>query len=354
MFYLINFLFIYVYYTFISLLDKSKSHKKKYIFFIMVCLHAVLFRALANPFNYVDTNLYASGFDMIKIMSFNEAILSINIYTTWGLGYVFINWLIGQFCDNFQVLYAIISFLSVTPIIYFYYKTSYKFLFSITFYLIYPMLYIMGFGVLRQHLSIAFIMLAILNMDNYKRSIPLIFISVLCHTSSLVIVPFFFMRKFNISKYNPIKLLGFVILGVTVSRLILISFVYNMRYYGDVAKGESENNIVPTLLIGSLILVLYITGCLKKEMCNQDRYILNFLFYGFAIALFSMGQAGGGRLTLAFIYVLPVGISFLFKYLKNHSIPIIYTLMVFILIGILYYMSGFDYYKYSFFWEPTV
>lgn len=350
--YLINLLAIFLYYVFISNRYQRHPIKRNKIFSIIVCIHIVLFRALANPFNYSDTAGYAAAFDRIRFYTFNEAVLSINYDTAWGQGYVFLNWLIGQFTQESQWLFAIVAFLSITPVVWFHYKTSYRLFLSLFLYLVYPMMYFMGFGVIRQHLSIAFILLALYYINRWKIALPLFLTAVSCHTGSLVVLPFLFMRNLDISKYKPIKLFGFLIAGVVVSRFILHQFVYGMDRYGDVAQGEAENNIVPAVLICSLAFVYYISGALKRVSLDIDRKIINFLFYGMAIALFGIGQAGAGRLTLPFVYLYPIGLALLFKYSKDKVVTSGYTLLVFILIGLQYYISGFEQFRYSFFWNP--
>ena len=104
--YLYNLLLIPLYYFVTYHFFPEKLARK--CFFLIVIIHAVLFRALSNPYDYVDTLGYAEAFGIISEMSFKEAVLSVNYFTGWGQGYVTLNWLIGQWTDNpiFLFLYS--------------------------------------------------------------------------------------------------------------------------------------------------------------------------------------------------------------------------------------------------------
>ena len=128
MFYLFNLLIIPLYYLVIRIITSNKHSANKF-FFLVISFHAILFRALANPYNYQeDTFLYAEGFQSISDMTFSDAVLSVNFYTHWGPLYLALNWVLGRITTDPAILFVVVAFLTVGLILWFYYKTSYSFL----------------------------------------------------------------------------------------------------------------------------------------------------------------------------------------------------------------------------------
>ena len=359
MFYWFNILLVIVYYFYIrvAISDKNKAND---VFIRIVIVHAVLFRALANPWNYVDSGQYVNGFMDIAKMNINEAFFSINEYSDWGQFYVLLNWVVSRFSENPISLYVVLALVTVGGTLWFYYKTSYTILSTLLLYFLYPMMYLMGFGVVRQHLSLVFVLWALYYIDNFKVSFPLAIIGVLCHTSALIIIPFFFFRKIDIRRYNYFNiLLGAIVIAV-IGRVV-ISYVLSffLRYQEVLESGEKENNTVPIVLIFSSLIALFVTRAFYNIEKEKDRKFVNFMIYGFGISVFCYGLPGGGRLTLPFIYLLPVIISYCFKYGNNKLLFLskAYSFMVFLLTFLQIYLSLDSENRindYLFLWEEVV
>lgn len=354
MVYLFNYLLIPLYFFPIFFIAKNRDKASK-LFFIIVGVHVILFRALANPYVYVDTIQYEKAFTSIADMSYDEAILSVNIHSSWGQGYVALNWLISRFTNNPAYLFVVVAVLSVGGVISFYYKTSRTPLLTVMFYLLYPMMYIMGFGVLRQHLAIVFVLWAVYNMDRLRYAIPLSLIGALFHTTAIVVIPFFFLRNFSLRNFNLITFAFFSLFGFIISSFMaeyIVSFFD--RYEKVYNKIGNETNIVPVVLIGLTVLVFYLTGAIRNATDNKDIYIIKFFIYGFVIALFGMTVPSAGRLTLYFIYLIPVAFSILSKYgIKSTKfINSFYAIAVFSVSILMIYMSTRTSYQvYEFFWN---
>lgn len=351
--YLINFFLVPIYYFIIRKITGDKK-KAKDIFFFVATFHAVLFRALANPFNYVDTEGYAIAFDNISYMSFKDAVLTPNIYSDWGLGYVALNWFISRFTADSTCLFIILAVLSVGGVMLYYYKTTTTPLTTVMLYLLYPMMYIMGFGVVRQHLAVVFILWALYFIDNLKISMSLTLIGILCHTSALVVVPFFFMRNINLHNFTLTKLISISAIGfyaITLGMAYVLSFF--SRYDTVLTSEGSQRNIVPVFMIGSMLFMLFACGILNRLKDVKDSNIVRFLIYGFIIAIIGLTIPSAGRLTLYLIYALPVAVSLLFKYGIVHLrwINKAYILLLFALVSVLVYYSVDKYEVYKFYWE---
>lgn len=353
MVYLINLLIIPIYYIIIHNLEcKQKAHKH---FAILVCIHATLFRALANPYNYVDTVNYAAAYESLSEMSWMEYLL---YGKEWGVGYVFLNFILSHICSDPQFLFVTLSAITVIPIVWFYYKTSGNILLSMLIFLTYPMLYYMGFGVVRQHAAAAFVLLSLLYMNNFKIAFPLMLIASSLHTSAVLVLPYFLWRKINVQKMSNMRYILLLVVGVLLMGVlgpIVLEFMDTGRYDDALEAGENRN-IVPVLLLGSLIYISILNRVKYKISSAIEIDVLSFVMYGLVIALFSMGVSTMGRATIYFIYALPSVITWQTKLNpKNRSVNNLYIVMVFILITYLLihgYQPGV--YDYSFFWEKQV
>ena len=351
--YLYNLLLIPIYYGILAYSFPNK-YKRNKAFAIIVCIHTTLFRALANPYNYVDTEGYSEGFKVISKMSFSEAILSLNFYTHWGQGYLLFNWFIGRFTDDSTYLFILASFLAIIPVIWFYYKTSYKLLLVVLLYLTYPMLYYMGFGVLREHLAVPFVLLALYHIDKLKVSIPLAITGLLFHTSAIIFFPFYLVCRINFSPKYKMKLFSIILVIVIIMKMTMGYVLSFMPKYEEIVHGnESQNNIVPVILIG--MVTFFISSQDFGKLCRRYLDIQKFIYYVLAISLFCIGIPGLGRLSIYFLYVIPVAISIYMvqckmavkKYLLLLSIALIYVRQIIYFLEV----KSMDY---SFFWEDKV
>lgn len=353
MIYLFNLLLIPIYYFVINATIHNKKKARNY-FFLVVALHAILFRALANPYVYPDTQRYTYAFDYIAGMKFKEMAFSINQFTGWGVGYLILNWIIGQLTHDATYLFIVLSVISVGGVMLFYYKTSYTPLLTVVLYLSYPMMYTMGFGVVRQHLAVVFVLWALYYADKLKYSIPLILIGILCHTSSMVFLPFYFIRNLNLKKFNSFNLFWFSVIGFVVMTFLVGYVLSFLSRYEEVMQEEGEQtNIVPVFMIGVTVLLFYITGIVKRISEIRDKMILRFLIYGLVIALFGMTVPVAGRLSLCFIYALPVAVSILYnhKSKNNKDFVSIYITVILLAVSFLVYGSSAKFATYLFFWD---
>ena len=354
MVYLINYLLIPLYYFLILHIVQNAKKAHRY-FFILIGIHAVLFRALANPYIYKDTSGYAEAFSLIADMSFDEAVLSFNMFSDWGQGYVALNWLISVFSSDPVYLFIIMAILSVGGVMLFYYKTTETPLLSTMFYLIYPMMYVMGFYVLRQHLAIVFVLWSVYYMDKLKYAIPLVLLGILCHSSAIVILPFFFIKSWNLRNFDSFRLFALSLIGYIVLGLLATYFIsFFSRYENVIDDSEGLNNIIPVVVIGLTILVFYLTKTIHNVKAEREAFIVKFLIYGFIVALFSLTVSRAGRLTLYFIYLIPIAFSILYKYGSKTMklLNTFYYIAIFAIPIIMIYMSSSTTYRvYEFFWN---
>lgn len=354
--YLINFLLIPVYYITIKIVCRNRNKCNKY-FVIVACIHAVLFRALANPYNYVDTEGYALAFSNISSFNLKELFSPIsNPYWGWGIGYVLLNWMIGQFLEQPVFLFIIVTFLSLLPLFWLFYKLSDNVFLTVLLFLSYPMMYLMGFGVLRQHIAVTYVLLALYYVDRMKISFPLALLALSFHTSAIVFLPYYLWRRIPFRQMNLGKVFFYITFGCVLGRAMMHPILSSFSRYSDLlAINENSNNIVPVLILGGLVALAFCGG-LNHKLYGIKNDFLNFCVFGLAIALFGIGLPGMGRLTIYFLYAATIAVTFLNIYsLKLKTINNAYLICLFLLIVIMLIKDindkfGFNY-SYSFFWE---
>lgn len=350
--YLINFLLVPLYYLVLRL-ALPRRHANR-AFWWIVTAHAVLFRALANPFNYVDTGNYAEAFRIISHWHLKEAIIETNRYSDWGRGYVLYNWLVSRISNDPKVFFVVTSILSVGGILLYYKKMAYTALAPVMLYLSYPMLYLMGFGVIRQHLAMPLLLFALYYIEEKpKVSLFLMLGAILLHTSSIVFVPFYFvyrlMRRLSYGEMAIMLLAVFI-----AARFFITMMLTYLPRYAAYTSAKANNNTLPVLVIGLMLLLLYEARLFDKVKRGKDRNLLMFLLYGFALSVFCVGQPFGGRLSLPAIYVMPAVLSLLYHYggkrKDEYKLGIVY---LFSLVVLSLCLSNGDtaYQHYNFIWE---
>lgn len=356
--YVLNLLLVAIYYDIIHF-SSIKKTKKENVFAIVVSLHAILFRALAYPYNYKDTENYANAYIYISRFSFREAAFDINEYTGWGQGYVVLNWLLSRLTLDPAIIFIVTAVLCVGLVMWFYCHLSNVILLTVMLYAFYPMLYLMGFAVIRQHLSIAFMLIALYYSHNLSKSIPLAVISVFLHYAGIIFLPYYLWRRFELKNRNfliLICLFGICILGLRIYFGSLLSILSDsgVSRYDSFGQESDNSNVIPVIIIGAIFL-LFIKGNIFFKCEGKDLEITKFMTYGLMISIFCIGLSGGGRLTLPFIYVVPVAITLPFKYARNYRISnIVVTIFIFTLFLrqlILMQSNWVVTYDYRFFWE---
>ena len=307
--YFINFCLVIAYYIVFRLY--VPQHYRK-IFAVTVCIHAVLFRALADPFNFVDTSQYVPAFKVISSFSFRQILTGKLAYIDWGYGFVLLNWLVGLFTRSPYILYSFFAVLGITPVVWYYYKTSHALFFTILMFLAYPMLYRMGFGVIRQHLSIAYLLPALYYIEKPKKSVCFALIATSLHTSSVLFFLYYAWR-YLYARINSRQMKILFMTGAAILLRIMFSAVASaFARYSSYATAEGSNNFSPALLIGLFVLFVFINyHYLVLE--KADNETVTFLCFGFSMAVGSIGLPLG-RFTLMFMYVLCSAFTIFMKY----------------------------------------
>jgi hypothetical protein len=351
MIYLLNLLAVIVYYQLLGVIY-GNTQKRKQVFAVIICVHAVLFRALANPFNYVDTGVYAEAFRHFAKWSFQDLIVEENYYTGWGRGYLLWNWLLTKISTDHSTLFIASAVLGVPPVIWFYYKAAPKMLFPILIYLAYPMMYYHGFGVLRQHLSVAFILLAVYYADNLKKSLPLAVIASFMHTSGIVVFPFYIWKRINLNSRISLKLACYIILGFVTIRLMMGYILSYMPKYEAIVQETEASNRLPLIWFSCVAIASLYCRTYRNVKSRLEEIVMSFFYYGLLISIFCVGLSQMGRFTMCFLYVTPVASAIIIRYSRSSTMNIMVVLAnVLVTLIHLYHSVPTHNYEYTFFWE---
>lgn len=334
MFYLLNIFLVVVYYLVLVFVVNNVRQRNKY-FYILVSIHAILIRILANPSIFLDTINYENAYDIIGRSSYDEISTLEFFYADWGIGYVFLNWCLYHISHTPLLLFITFGFVSVLLTMLVYSKTSILPLVTVLFYFLHPMLYFQGFYVIRQHMSIPLVLLAIYKMDNFKLSLLLVLIAATLHTSALVMLPFIFGVKFIKFNSNKKKLFILLIIFVVFLRLSIGNFLSNFSRYDELLLGQESMNILPLIYLLVVVALFFKNGIYNHFSSSVDKFFVLFLTYGLGISIFSLGLPGMGRLTLYFLYAVPIGLGIVYKKTQAFndgmtiSLILIFTLVVF-------------------------
>lgn len=354
MFYLVNLFVIIIYYYLLVGKDIYNEEKRKR-FASIVCIHVVLFRALANPYNYVDTIVYSNAFDVLRTWSFYDIVYEANRYTDWGIGFITINWIVGQFTSDAQWMFSFIAALSLVPVVWYHYKVSHNMLVSLVLYLTYPMMFFMSFGVIRQHLAAGIMLLALYFVNNYKVSIPLAIVSALCHTSAVIFFPFYLFRFVTIKNLSAKRILFAITASLVCAFLLMGILISAFARHENVGETlEDRSNALPLILMGSLLLLMFLLRVHKMFDDDHERDAFLFLSYGIALSIMGIGLQGMGRLTIYNMYIVPICMSITYKYAQNNRIIVsLYNLALLLLIVFLLIQSRYSY-EYIPFWDNNI
>lgn len=353
--YLLNFLAVPLYYFVLRLMTTKREADR--LFMWIVAVHAILFRALANPYNYVDTDNYVRAFKAIVGWGLKETVIDTNEFTSWGRGYLMYNWLLGRLTNDPQVLYIVTSFIAVGVLMIYYKKTIYTVLTPILFYLSYHMMYIHGFGVIRQHMAIPLLLFALYYIEKTKVSIGLAFVATLLHTGCVVFFPFYLVYWLS-GKLTYGEVAIFSVSFFAIGRIFIAAMLTFFPRFEAYLHSTSSNNTVPVLLTVFMVLLLYEANVFRQVRKKEDRNMLLFLLYGLGLTVFCVGLPGAGRLSLPIVYAVPVAMSLLYRYggksKDEYKLCVVgLTILVALSLFLAEESGRTPLHRYSFFWEDV-
>lgn len=336
--YLLNLSVFFLYSLFVYTLKFDVNLKRK-IFFILSSFHIVLFQALRNPYIYNDSDNYSQMFIEIKEWPLSYAFSLTNVYTILGQGYVIYNYILSRFTENPEILFFLSSVFSVYVVLWYYYKASYIPWISTIIYLLYPMLYLMSFMIVRQSIATAFVVLALYNIKNIKKSLFFSFIAFSFHYSAIIIFPFYIWNSIDLARANFWKIISIGSIVVVVLRALL-GVVFLMMPRFDYS-GEASN-MLPLILMIILLFLHHLCNSFKRVKDDKDKLMLSYMVYATFVLLFSVGIPAAGRLSIYFLVFMPIMVTMLFKYCPIRQKGLIYAYVLSLLFLCIYLLLNFQ------------
>lgn len=328
------------------------TYKKHVYYIICATIHLALFHALRDPYIYPDNWIYGWTYSDMPTYSLKE-IMSENI--GWEKGYMLYNYLLAQIFPNTEALFISTSLFMVCTFMFLVYKWSYIPWVSVLIYILHPMLFYTSLFVLRQHLAMIIVLLALYFINDYRKSLPLALLGISFHASAVVFLPFFVWNKIYNQLFSIKKILMFVFISILITRLCFVMIVMLFPRYTIYLDRESSN-LFPFILIASLFLLYSWLGVFKTVTDEKDIILLKYLSYGLLFTSCAIGLPIG-RLTSYIIYVYPLLVPLLFKYVNKNNLilAVLYLVFILVLIVINIYISfsssGSYTTMYNFFWE---
>lgn len=280
----------------------SKSNKKLWLFLSFFILFFI--SAFRFDIGYDYSHIYVKLFNNI-----------INGGTVeWDIGAVGIIKFISIFSKDYIFFFIIMSFLTM----YFLYK-SFKQYGNIAPLLVFLFVvsgeYIASFNGVRQYVSIAIFMysLKFIKENNFKKYLICILFASLMHSSSLMLIPIYFVNKLKPTVRNHFLLLSLLVVLLPFASTIffkLLSFTKYSRYLNSV-----YNEINPTYSELIMFGIVYIFSILNWKKCKNDddfKLFFNLTLIGLAISI------------LSFKIILAYRVIFYFKMVLFYSVAIIY------------------------------
>ena len=252
--------------------DKKNKMKLNKTFFILSFLTLFIFLGFRNFGTGVDDYNYRAMFQYTR----NYGIINSILYWKIEPGFMIINYIIGLFTDDYQILIKIVSFISLFFIykMFLYEKKSVNYFYLILSYgfLVYPYF----FGIIRLSLamSISFYAFRFFIEGNRKKFNWLILLASSIHFSCLMMLFFNFILKKELNSKNLKKSYIFAIIVLPIIFVFIKTIIIPImgsRYFGY----ANSNSI--KLSIGlfdkiPIIFLFYIFYNNMKSRNNNSKY----------------------------------------------------------------------------------
>jgi hypothetical protein len=297
-----------------ALFFSPSSGGKRKIFFMLTYLQLLLFHALRDPFLYPDSQSYFNVYNIIKDNeSFYDIISDPQVLFRFEPGYVLFNYFTSIFFPSDNSLFVVSSVIIVTGYLFAVYKYSRSPILSVIIIILYPMIFLQSFFVLRQHLACAIFMFSLPYIERRKfwSFLLILLIAISFHYSALILLPIYWIYNSNYSVLN-IRHFPILVFIVFLLRFTFTRIAYDNERYKNFLSSDS-NILVPFLFFITTFLYIYF---IKQNNTSNDKLVNAYNNYSLLICLSTIGLSLG-RLTNYCSFFLCIIISDLFKRLPN-------------------------------------
>lgn len=345
----LSFPFFYILFSKVSFRDNEKLIRS-FIYGLLV----FLLLALRHPSMGIDLGYnrpygYLSSFKFLSSMSFSE-VLGLSHFYHYERGYIWMNWILGCFSDNYQILLITCAFLSIVPVAYLFYKESVSIEMSYVIYLSLQS-FLICFSGLRQGISVGLCMIAFFFILKRwpKRFVLMVLFASSFHISSILFLVAYPLYYFRIRKEAR---------WVTVL-ILIVSFIFKTTLFNILSKILKDNVSIENTGAITFFLVfsaVYVFCFLFAKDTEKNNGLLNLIWVACFCLAFTGLFSTAMRTSYCFLNMLPLILPHAIngmdnKYLKLVSqIIVVFSFTTFALCG-LYSTYWAMAYPYRFFWE---
>lgn len=299
-----------------------KGGKSKYEVYLLLVLPVLIYvHSFLDPNTIVDLPTYRESFADVRLTNiFNP--VDLEIYRSFHkeeFGFILLLKLVGLFTDDFNVFLCLFSSLLLGVYSYVILKLSPNVCLSILFLMV--IVFDQSIFVLRQHLSVAFVLLTIPSIIERKiwRFATIMTIAILFHKSSLIWCIIYFMYGMK-KPWKIFLTLGFVAigLGLIFSLLSFLDEQLSLGYSSYIEGEKTGTSNLVSFFIGLGLFLSYFFICRKKVFKNGLMKVCLLSLYAYAVlSLVGINISLLSRFTLVFqtsiFFVVPI----VCKVLKN-------------------------------------
>ena len=258
-----------------------------------------------------DTLGYHHIFDAYRSMSFRSFL----VFEPEVL-FAMLNWVIGQFTDNYQIYLAIVAALTLIPIAYLYTEDKeYSFLKIILF--MNMSTFIMLFSGIRQMLAVSVGIVAywFVRKKKWYVFIPLVFVAIGFHHSAIIL---FLLYPLYHLKFRPIHFLFILPLIFAVFFFNAEIFAYLTEYYMNYTDAVSDiaiqsTNAYTMILVFAGFTILSFIVPDESRMDQEAIALRNILVLTVILQCFAPVHALSMRMNYYFIIFVPICIAKIIK-----------------------------------------
>lgn len=261
----------------------KKKNDKAFLLFSAIL--TILFQSVRAATVGVDTPVYYNGFQIIRQLDWE----SCNVYN-WEILYAALNWIIGQFTQNFNILLLVVSVLVVGNIWYFIYKNSENVFWSVFLFFTLDYFFMSMYSI-RQYcaISIGINIYTVLkqNFDrkNIIKAICLLLLALGFHNTAFVCVAFFvpFILKKVDAKTILLLAVATVLVILSFSQIMGFLFQFFPKYAmyqslgSDKFAGAQIRNIDLIFTFFKIVSFLVVSRFNPDLEKNQELYRLLFV-----------------------------------------------------------------------------
>lgn len=319
---------------------KSLKDRRFYIitFSILFVLHGFL-----DPDTLPDIPVYKNVFDRLASKPLSAAFTDSEMEygENFEVLFKFLLSVVGHIWQNIAFFLFLYSFVICT--IYFKFLKKYSPYFGLSVLLFIVLPFNQSIFVLRQHLSIAILLLSYEYIIERKvwRFLFLVTLATLFHTSSLVFYPVYFLYGIRSRKILLLMFLGGVFFTFAVREILSLAAVVmenNERYSGYAADGEASVATKGLIMLPFLLLfIMYLKEHILDDGINRLVFVISTCG---TILYLVMGEVGGARLFLSYHVILLLQIPIIVAYMKSKPVRYLFVSSTLVALAVFaYYLS---------------